>query len=126
MPSLPVGRAVPKRGFWEDVQESVAFGVYRWLEDGVWQRDSRLYVCGTGAPQGLVPREFGSGKIHLFQTVHGDDCGRKHREKSSFNKSSGEKQTSAEEARLSRIVLSLRMMTNILKNNEIFCSNTFH
>lgn len=59
---------------------SVAFGVYRWLEDRVGQRDGCLQVRRTGAPQGLVPREFGSGKIHLFQTIHRDDCEGKHTE----------------------------------------------
>lgn len=56
---------------------SVAFGVRRRLEDGVGQRDSRLQVGRPGTPQGLVPREFGSGKVHLFQTIHGDDYGEK-------------------------------------------------
>lgn len=54
---------------------SVALGVHRRLEDGVGQRDDRLQVRRTGAPQGLVPREFGSGKIHLLEAIHGDDCG---------------------------------------------------
>lgn len=77
VPPPPVGRAVPPRGFWEDVQVSVSSGVQGRLEDGVWQRDSRLEVRGPGAPQGLVPRKSGSGEIHLLQAVHGDDCGGK-------------------------------------------------
>lgn len=80
VPPPPVGRAVPPKGFWEDVQVSVPSGVQGRLEDRVWQCDSRLQVCGPGAPQGLVPRESGSGEIHLLQTVHGDDCGRETRE----------------------------------------------
>lgn len=71
--SLPVSRAVPQRGLWKHVQVSVALGVHRWLEDRVGQRDGRLLVRRTRAPQRLVPREFGPSKIHLFQAVHGDD-----------------------------------------------------
>lgn len=79
VPPPPVGRAVPPRGFWEDVQVSVSSGVQGRLEDRVWQSDSRLEVRGSGAPQGLVPRQSGSDEIHLLQTVHGDDCGGKTR-----------------------------------------------
>lgn len=71
--SLPVGRVVPHGGLWEDVQVPVALRVHRWLEDRIGQRDGRLQVSRTGAPQGLVPREFGSGEIHFFQTIHRDD-----------------------------------------------------
>lgn len=75
---LPAGRAVPQRGLWEDVQVSVALRFHRWLEDGVWEGDSRLQIRRTRAPQGLIARQFGAGEIHLFQTVHGDDCKNQH------------------------------------------------
>lgn len=71
---LAVGGAVPQGGFWKRVQMSVAFGVHRRLKDGVWEGDGRVLVQRTGTPQGLVPREFGASKVHLFQTVHRDDC----------------------------------------------------
>lgn len=59
---------------------SVAFGVHRRLEDRVGQRDNRLQVHRTWAPQRLVPWEFGSGKIHLLQAIHRDDCREEHTE----------------------------------------------
>lgn len=56
---------------------SVAFGVHRWLEDGVRQSDGCFQVSGSGAPQRLVPREPGTGEIQLFKAVDRDDCRRK-------------------------------------------------
>lgn len=72
--SLPVSRAVPLRGLWENVQMSVAPAVQGRLEDRIGESDGRLLVCRTRAPQGLVPRQPGSGKVNLFQAVNRDDC----------------------------------------------------
>lgn len=57
---------------------SVAFGVHRWLQDGVRQSDCGFQVCGRGTPQRLEPWEPGTGEMQLFQAIDRDDWKRKH------------------------------------------------
>lgn len=73
VPSLPAGRVV-SAGLWDWLAVvPVTFALGGRDEDGVGKSDGRLKVDWAWPAQRLIPRQFGSSKIHLLQTIDGDD-----------------------------------------------------